>query len=70
MKRDKTIQITRSIAMFFILMCHLLQEIDIGKLKHISLFFNVGVYIFLFISAYILKKVTGVINKNIFKIER
>ena len=50
MIRDKSIQIIRIIAMFSIILCHLMQEMDNGLLIKSAQFFNVGVYIFLFIS--------------------
>lgn len=59
MKKDKSIQITRIIAMFSIVLCHLVQQLGISKLAMTAQFFNVGVFIFLFLSGYLYG------NKNI-----
>ena len=50
MVRDRGIQIIRIIAMFSIILCHLMQEMSSSLLIKSAQFFNVGVYIFLFIS--------------------
>lgn len=52
MKKDFVIQITRIVAMFMIIICHLIQ----GGNKYIRMtaqFFNVGVFVFIFISGYL-----------------
>ena len=59
MKKDKSIQITRIIAMFSIVLCHLVQQLENSKLIMSAQFLNVGVFIFLFISGYLYG------NKNI-----
>lgn len=53
MKKDYTIQITRIVAMFMIMICHLVQEFDNQYVQMTSQFFNVGVFVFLFISGYL-----------------
>lgn len=58
-RKDISIQITRIVAMFSIIICHLLQEVGNEKIATLSQFFNVGVYIFLFLSGYLYG------NKNI-----
>ncbi len=47
------IQLIRIVAMLFIVICHLVQEIENPMLAKLSQFFNVGVYIFLFVSGYL-----------------
>lgn len=59
MKKDFTIQITRIIAMFMIILCHLVQEVNNKYIQLTAQFFNVGVFIFIFISGYLYG------NKNI-----
>lgn len=51
MKKDVSIQIVRICAMFSILACHLVQELNNSKIAQLAQFFNVGVYIFLFLSS-------------------
>lgn len=53
MKKDFVIQITRIVAMFMIIVCHLVQEFDNKYIQMTSQFFNVGVFIFIFISGYL-----------------
>lgn len=53
MKKDVSIQIVRICAMFSILACHLVQELNNSKIAQLAQFFNVGVYIFLFLSGYL-----------------
>ena len=53
MKKNLVIQITRVIAMFMIIICHVVQEFDNKYLKMTGQFFNVGVFIFIFISGYL-----------------
>jgi len=53
MKKDFVIQITRIVAMFMIIICHLVQEFDNRYIQMTSQFFNVGVFIFIFISGYL-----------------
>ena len=55
MKKDINIQIIRIVAMFFILFCHFFNEIG-NKLAVLGQFFNVGVFIFFIISAYLYGK--------------
>lgn len=55
MKKDIKIQIIRIVAMFFILFCHFFNEIG-NKLAVLGQFFNVGVFIFFIISAYLYGK--------------
>lgn len=55
MKKDINIQIIRIIAMLFILLCHFFNEIG-NKLTALGQFFNVGVFIFFIISAYLYGK--------------
>ena len=56
MVKDKSIQIVRVIAMIFIVLCHLFQKIPNNILIMSAQFFNVGVFIFLFISGYLYGK--------------
>ncbi len=53
MKKDFVIQITRIVAMFMIIICHLVQEFDNRYIQMTSQFFNVGVFIFILISGYL-----------------
>lgn len=53
MKKDFVIQITRIVAMIMIIVCHLVQEFDNKYIQMTSQFFNVGVFIFIFISGYL-----------------
>ncbi len=53
MKKDFVIQITRIVAMFMIIICHLVQEFENQYIQMTSQFFNVGVFIFIFISGYL-----------------
>lgn len=51
--RNLDIQLTRILAMVFIVLCHLVQQIHIPIVAKLSQFLNVGVYIFFFISGYL-----------------
>ena len=54
MKRDVSIQLIRILSMFLIIIgCHLISEFGNDILKKAGQIFNVGVYIFLFISGYL-----------------
>ena len=53
MKRDINIQITRIIAMLFIILCHIVQESNNRFIVMSGQFFNIGVYIFLLISGFL-----------------
>ncbi len=55
-KKDVSIQIVRICAMFSIIICHIVQELNNNALAMTAQFFNVGVYIFLFISGYLYGK--------------
>ena len=52
-KKDISIQIVRICAMFSIILCHLVQELENNNIVALAQFFNVGVQIFLFISGYL-----------------
>ncbi len=52
-KKNVPIQIIRISAMISIILCHLLQEVGNSKISLLSQFFNVGVFIFLFLSGYL-----------------
>lgn len=56
MVKDKSIQIIRIVAMMFIVICHLFQKMPNRLLIMSAQFFNVGVFIFLFISGYLYGK--------------
>lgn len=56
MKRDINIQIIRVLAMFFIIICHIVQETNNKYLIMSAQFFNIGVYIFLIVSGYLYSK--------------
>ncbi len=56
MKRDVSIQMVRIIAMLMIVACHILNVSTFTLLKNSAQFFNVGVYIFLFVSGYLYGK--------------
>ncbi len=53
MKKNFVVQITRIVAMFMIIICHLVQEFENQYIQMTSQFFNVGVFIFIFISGYL-----------------
>ena len=53
MKKDNTIQITRVLAMLFIIICHLFQELNNNYFSNLAQFFNVGVFIFIFLSGFL-----------------
>lgn len=53
MKKDCVVQITRIVAMFMIVLCHLVQEFENRYIQMISQFLNVGVFVFIFISGYL-----------------
>ena len=56
MKKNVSIQIIRICAMFFIIICHLVSESNNNFIVQTAQFFNVGVYIFLFLSGYLYGK--------------
>lgn len=56
MKKDINIQLIRIISMFFILFCHFSNEMQNNIGTALGQFFNVGVFIFLFISGYLFGK--------------
>lgn len=51
--KDVSIQVIRVISMFSIIICHLVQEVNNPLLAKTSQLFNVGVYIFLFVSGWL-----------------
>lgn len=53
MKKDVSLQIIRIISCLWIILCHLVQETNNKYIVFTSQFFNVGVYIFLFLSGYL-----------------
>lgn len=52
-EKDISVEITRIVAMLFIITCHLLQEFDNLICKNLAQFFNIGVFMFFFISGYL-----------------
>ena len=52
-KKNLSLQITRIVAMFSIILCHLIQEYARSPFVNLAQLFNVGVYIFLFLSGYL-----------------
>lgn len=56
MKKNVNIQLIRIISMFFILFCHFCNEMHNKYGNILGQFFNVGVFIFLFISGYLFGK--------------
>lgn len=55
-EKDVSIEIIRIIAMLFIVVCHLFQELNSQILNYLAQFFNIGVFIFFFISGYLYGK--------------
>lgn len=53
MEKDASIQIVRIFSMFMIIICHLVQEFNNSLIIKTAQFFNVGVFIFLFLSGYL-----------------
>jgi len=53
MKKDVSIQMIRVLSMFSIILCHLVQELNNSTIAKTGQFFNVGVYIFLFLSGWL-----------------
>ena len=51
--KDVSIQMVRIIAMFSIILCHLVQELNNTDIAKMGQFFNVGVYIFLLLSGWL-----------------
>ena len=64
MKKDVSIQIIRICAMFSIILCHIVQEVNNNVIAQMGQFLNVGVYIFLFLSSYLYGKKKIESNKN------
>lgn len=57
MKKNVSIQVIRIISMLFVIIgCHLLSELNSPVLAKMGQFFNVGVFIFFFISGYLFGK--------------
>ena len=69
MKKDFSIQVARVIAMFFIIICHVFQSFDSTIFRMFAQFFNVGVFIFLFLSGYLYGN-KEIINKRKWFIKR
>ena len=55
-KKDKSIQIIRIFSMFLIIICHIASQSNISLFHMSAQFFNVGVFIFLFISGFLYGK--------------
>lgn len=53
LKKDISIEVFRVMAMIFIILCHLVQELNSNIIEVTASFFNVGVFMFLFISGYL-----------------
>lgn len=54
--RNVSIQIIRICAMLSIILCHLVQEVNNTVIAYTGQFFNVGVFIFIFLSGYLYGK--------------
>lgn len=68
-KKDKSIQIIRIISMFLIILCHIVQESNNTILNMSAQFFNVGVFVFLFISGFLYGK-KDITNTKAFYLKR
>lgn len=53
MKKDVSIQMIRILSMSSIILCHLVQELNNSTIAKTGQLFNVGVYIFLFLSGWL-----------------
>ena len=56
MKKDVSLQLLRIFSMLMIVLCHLCIQTKIDFFVNISQFFNVGVFVFLFLSGYLYGK--------------
>lgn len=52
-QKDVSVQMIRIISMFSIFLCHLVQELNNTTIAKTGQFFNVGVYVFLFLSGWL-----------------
>lgn len=66
MKKNVSLQILRIFSMFMIVICHLCSESGISIIVNMAQFFNVGVFIFLFISGYLYGKKSNINSKDFF----
>lgn len=55
-EKNVSIQVIRICSMFAIILCHLVQELNNATIAKTGQFFNVGVYIFLFLSGWLYGK--------------
>lgn len=56
MKKDVSLQLIRIISMFSIILCHFFNEFCNSPVSNLSQLFNVGVFVFLFLSGYLYEK--------------
>lgn len=52
-KKDVSLQMIRILSMLSIVLCHLVQEVNDATIAKMGQFFNVGVYVFLFLSGWL-----------------
>lgn len=71
-KKDVSIQMIRILSMFSIILCHWVCELNNPTIAKMSQFFNVGVYIFLFLSGWLYgkKKISDIRKWYIERVKR
>lgn len=70
--KDVSIQLIRILSMFSIILCHLVQELNNPTLAQTGQLFNVGVYIFLFLSGWLYgnKEINDICNWILGRVKR
>lgn len=67
MKKEISLQILRVFSMMMIVICHLFSETKISIFVNLAQFFNVGVFIFLFMSGYLYGRKNNIDTKKFLK---